>query len=364
MIMPVPATTGQLRTKLSDMQIGDYIACNYVASSNAVGTFSGLGTASGSEIPVSGASAPNGIFYFIKVDKGLLIADRVVQNSISWDALNLGKVIQGLPYDFGSIIPQMTSNTSPSGQAIRNNAYSSLDEAWYAFDKNTTTAWQTKTKPSWLGYTFTAPKVIKAYSIMGGDSFTPAKAPKNWTFEGSNDNFATYDVLDTRTNQTGWTNGEKRTFIINNNKPYTSYRINISDNNGDVYNYTAIVEMGMIETVGIIRSLTGGVAFADANGNRSTTDAYLGGWPQNNEWDKYIVNSNLNGKITAGDDNVWHYSPLYSWTQDTDSITGSTYRVTRGRTNANNTRGQMWSSSQSSATSTLTGFRPVLQYQE
>ena len=33
-------------------------------------------------------TTPDGNFYFIKVDKGLLIADRVVQTNISWETLN------------------------------------------------------------------------------------------------------------------------------------------------------------------------------------------------------------------------------------------------------------------------------------
>lgn len=96
--MPAPATSGQLRTKLEDMQIGDYIACKYTASSGKAGSFSDLGGIVDTEIPVTSINVPNGYFYFIKVNKGLLIADRVVQHSISWNTLNAAGFIEGKLY--------------------------------------------------------------------------------------------------------------------------------------------------------------------------------------------------------------------------------------------------------------------------
>lgn len=104
--MPTPATTGQLRTTIQDMEIGDYIDCEYdSANSSPISAtkFKNLGFATKAEIPVTGAQYPNGTFYFIKVDKGLLISDRVIQHTVTWDSLNSWKVIQGLPWDVGII---------------------------------------------------------------------------------------------------------------------------------------------------------------------------------------------------------------------------------------------------------------------
>jgi hypothetical protein len=102
--MPVPATKGQLRTRIEYMQIGDYIICEYQANSGVVGEFRNLGTSTAPEIPVTGAAAPNGSFYLVMVDKkpghgGILIADRVIQHSILWTTLNNEKMIQGKPLD-------------------------------------------------------------------------------------------------------------------------------------------------------------------------------------------------------------------------------------------------------------------------
>ena len=60
------------------------------------------------------------------------------------------------------------------------------------------------------------------------------RAPKDWTFEGSNDN-SDWTVLDTQTDQTGWSAGEKRyyKFETPNTKAYQYYKFNCTANNGD-----------------------------------------------------------------------------------------------------------------------------------
>ena len=196
--MPTPATSGTFRTALEEMQIGDYIAFKYTASSGAAGVVSEIGaslaTAQAKEIPVGGSATPNGYAYALKVAPGLAIADRVVQHSISWDVLNNAKMIQGKLQTFGTI-----------------NA--------------------------------------------------------------------------------------------------------------------------------LVRSLTGGVAYMGADGLPELTDQGLGAWPPVNEWDTYIVNSNLKWKITAGDDNVWHLNG-WCWVKNTPAngvsnlaktvTANSSYRTLRG----------------------------------
>lgn len=214
--MPVPATTGKLKAFIQDMQIGDYI----------IGSFkSGVGwqigdTQGTSEIPVTGtpASSPNGYFYYIKVSKGLLIADRVVHHSVSWDSLNSNsKAIQGFP----------------------------------------------------------------------------------------------------------------------------------------------IVQNGVN---GIIRSLTGGVAYADSSGNKSTTDLGYGAFPVNNEWDKFIVNFPQE-LIQSGKtlDDVFHYGSAYTWIQDTpiNVLNTSDKRIIRGYVKSNH-----FGIDASATSSTIIGFRPVFEYIE
>lgn len=369
--MAVPSTTGSLKTKISDMAIGDYIDCRY--RNTVSGTLTGLlieslGSAISlgfSETLVTGQAVTNGFFYFIKVDKGLLIADRVVQHSVSWDVLNTGKVIQGMPWDNGNIIPTMTSNTAPSGVASASSEMGTSNNyyAWKAFDKDNTglSRWLTLTGSvtGWLSYTFIDPKTITAYSVGKGVGNAGAE-PRDWTFEGSNDG-VNWFVLDNQLGQTGWVDSEKRRFLIVNNTPYKSYRINITNNNGNATN-VQVGELEMFDTAGTIRSLTGGVAYADANGNSSTTDQGKGAFPTNNEWDKYIVNFPTD-KIQAGKtlDDVFHWSGLNTWCSDTPiiAIVTNANRIIRGNSTAvrfNNTASNLAVSS--------CAFRPVLKYQE
>lgn len=196
--MPVPATSGQLRTKLEDMQIGDYIACKYTASSGAAGSFSDLGGIVDTEIPVASSDTPNGYFYFIKVDKGLLLADKVVQHSVSWNTLNKGGFISGRAFK-QSLIPKMTSDIAPSGIASANGDDGTY-KPWQAFDKvYTGVGWaaNAKTTNTWLAYEFTEARVVGSYRITPRSNYL-ISAPKDWRIEATNDNI-NWAVLDTQT---------------------------------------------------------------------------------------------------------------------------------------------------------------------
>jgi hypothetical protein len=70
---------------------------------------------------------------------------------------------------------------------------------------------------------------LDSYSISAGGT----RAPKNWTFQGSNDNLA-WTTLDTRTNITSWNpTSATLNFVTNSTTPYRYYRLNITANNGD-----------------------------------------------------------------------------------------------------------------------------------
>jgi hypothetical protein len=119
--MVMPLTIGSERQKIKDMQIGDYIKVGYGtgATLNAYGTFqSVVGTAltgaySTTEIPLTGINAvsTSGYFYMVKVDKGLLVSDRVIHVSVTWDVLNTAKVIEGVQFTLDGIAGSMRSLT-------------------------------------------------------------------------------------------------------------------------------------------------------------------------------------------------------------------------------------------------------------
>ncbi|WP_427051181.1 discoidin domain-containing protein [Paenibacillus sp. TC-CSREp1] len=345
-----------------DLTIGKRIRCYYSTNNGVVGNFAFFGQETAPFITTSAGAG--GDLYFICVDKDhagrlKLIADRNIQHSISWDAINASGVASGsgvqLPKSgyYSSMIPAMTSNTSPQGVAAASTIYSASLDAWKAFDKNTTDAgWlmqSGKWNGAWISYTFSHPTVINKYGIKGPNSNASTDCAKSWRFEGSNDG-TNWTVLDTRTNQPAWSTGEYREYVCTNKANYNTYRLVYTANYGGAYVRTMAVDMfQLIEENSMpsvdlltLRLPTGGINSSD----------------KDNEWDQYIVNSTLDGKVTAGDNNVWNYNGGASWTSTTN-VAGSSNRTGRG---ANGDAGASgYNPSAYVAAATATGFRPVME---
>ncbi|MGO4730235.1 hypothetical protein [Paenibacillus sp. 2KB_22] len=344
-----------------DLTIGKRIRCYYSTNNGVVGNFAFFGQETAPFITTSAGAG--GDLYFICVEKDhagrlKLIADRNIQHSISWDTINASGVASGsgvpLPKKgyYVSMIPAMTSNTTPQGVAAASTTYSSSLEPWKAFDKNTADAgWlmeSNKWNGAWISYTFPQPTVVNKYGIKGPNSNVSTDSAKSWRFEGTNDG-TNWTVLDIKTNQPAWSTGEYREYVFTNKDTYKTCRLVFTANNGGAYVRTMAVDMfQLIEEDSIpsldspiLRLLTGGI---------NTTD-------KDNEWDKYIVNSTLNGTIIAGDDNVWNYSGGSSWTSTTNTA-GSANRTGRG---ANGNAGASgYNPTSYVAAATATGFRPLM----
>ena len=116
----------------------------------------------------------------------------------------------------------------------------------------------------------------------------------------------------------------------------------------------------------LVRSLTGGSNY------RTGSDAYSGGAPSSNEWDRFITNeSNVSGlpspvpsdldstlnstdKISAHNQ-FWNWMGVYSWTQETYASDGS-YRSSRGYYSA-----RYWNFTSATNVYSNIGWRPVLE---
>ncbi|OME44718.1 hypothetical protein BSK59_33200 [Paenibacillus odorifer] len=111
-------------TKIEDLTIGKRIRCHYQSTiSGTVGIFSDMGREASDFIPVASSATPNGDFYFIMVEdwnrQKRLIADRNIQSSISWDALNSLGIASGsgLPIDILNDNDNLTTIRLPTGGA-------------------------------------------------------------------------------------------------------------------------------------------------------------------------------------------------------------------------------------------------------
>nr|WP_154958209.1 discoidin domain-containing protein [Paenibacillus xylanexedens] len=130
------------------------------------------------------------------------------------------------------LTPAMTSNRTPTGSVSTNVGGFT---PYAAFDRNENTSWVTSNNvvTGIITYDFIVSKqTVTSYSISMGNSNSTQllRAPKKWTFEGSNDG-STWVILDTQSNQTNW-NSNQREFLIISPNAYSKYRLNITENNG------------------------------------------------------------------------------------------------------------------------------------
>lgn len=165
-----------------------------------------------------------------------------------------------------NIIPVMTSNTSPSGEASASSTYCDEDNnyssAWLAFDHEGTLSingWVSNNdKTGWLAYEFTDSKCITKYTIVSNGHHNTTGlngAPRYWTFEGWDEQSSKWVILDIRKNITDWYLGVKKEFTFLNTNAYKKYRINVTSTKNDGY-HVCINELEMMETVYTPTNLT------------------------------------------------------------------------------------------------------------
>lgn len=132
------------------------------------------------------------------------------------------------------------------------------EPATMAFDGDASTFWETNgTSTGWVQAQLAVAVALTGYSLTSRSGFT-TRAPKDWTFQGSNDG-STWTTLDTRTGVTSWTGGDTKTFTFSNSTAYLYYRVNVTANNGNAY--LTIVECNLAS------ALTAQSSWADSSGN-------------------------------------------------------------------------------------------------
>ena len=116
-----------------------------------------------------------------------------------------------------------------------------------AFDLNAGSKWLSPAV-SWLQYDFGAgnAQTIKRYTVTSAND-VPARDPKDWQFQGSNDG-STWTTLDTKSNQSFGTRFEALSYSIASPGAYRYYRLNVTANNGD--GSTQLSELGLFTDVG------------------------------------------------------------------------------------------------------------------
>lgn len=437
-----------IKTDMYNMEIGDCIPCTYVAgTAGAAGTFYDLGVLGNTYLPISSESTSNGVFYFIKADRGLLIADRNIQSATTWSNLNSNKYIEGMTYKetnigkFTSIIYVATTGSdtnsgSPSYPVLSISKAMELSkvDGVIIFGSGTFAAGTielaellTTKNLTYIGQgnatTITFSICTQTYSMLASvqaffynlkftvnATFGASSGEKRFLFypAGSTDykmrfyNCAfdgylhTNSVIYPSSSYFVWSASaavNRDVYFTNcsfNNKPaegngstanryvncvfnttYSNYDTGTILNSGApltskyAMNFGASFNLlgststwanqgtgtdpdGSVADIGVyggtyawataswsqwelttlkkykIRSMTGGHAYATENGTMALSDQGEGGYYTDNEFDKYIRNSTLNGRIQASASHVWGYAlqeTYYgSWTTDTPHV--------------------------------------------
>lgn len=136
-------------------------------------------------------------------------ADALLANSVWRDAIYNSEYVESV---LNVKVPTMTSNTTPSGEAIGVGKDSSYDY-WYAFDNNNSSFCLLKAVGNYVGYDFTNAKVIRRIKFRSYDSVTWQNV--SFIIKGSN-------------NKTNWT---EISSTLSANELNKDYYFNINTNN-------------------------------------------------------------------------------------------------------------------------------------
>ncbi|MFF2889475.1 hypothetical protein [Paenibacillus sp. NPDC057967] len=366
-----PQTGGSLKSTVAEMKVGDFIRCGYRATgANTAGTFYRLGSEDiETELPILPSNVPYGFFYFVKVDEGILVADRPIQYGVTWLTLNAAKLVHGTLLKANDN-PEMVSNTNPYGKASASSVYSATYDAYFAFNgKDEAYGWITASgvKAAWLEYEFHKPTLIQKYSLRAPANY-PTIMPRNWTFEAWDG--TSWVVLDTDS-YTGWHTLEEREFVFPNMTKYKRYRINILTNDGHA-NYTGINELRLYKDPvrATVRLFNGGRCFVDADGYPTNANTGNGIYPTDNEWDKHLGKGEFVNPSTSNGEDVWRFSSVDAeWAQDsvqpgfTSLGTGfdasGNGRTVRGM---GGYKDSYWSIAGTYLSPSKIGYRPIVEY--
>lgn len=367
-------------TNIHDLEIGKRIRCHYSATSNQVGVFSNLGKevyvdGINDFIPPTSSATPNGCFYYIMVDRDrkgdhVLVADRNIQSSISWDELNTKGVASGSGIETPLVEPWeyiKNQHLTVSGQWMTRIDHGQYDGNFYyrgiRYPKGRSSGkWyyevsSVKTGSSQNWFRAELGVADKSQSLTLNNTTSPAQL--GWDYH-----------LSFHRNSDVYSYGETIGVMIDlDEKKLHLYQDGVIIDSldglpdGELHPFIAIKDgSGIIVNLGIFpfkynlpkgyspyeeqwkyllttRLLTGGISSSD----------------KDNEWDKYIVNSTLNNTITAGDNSVWNWSGIYSWTSST-TTSRSDRRTIRGSASVGSFNNYAVTSN------TTHGFRPVLLF--
>ncbi len=186
----------------------------------------------------------------------------------------------------GSVVTSSVSAVAYPASKAFDDAWSTISaDRWLAYinpNKHDYTGDATGETPAYVVYRFNAATKVNMLRIrIPGDSdYAPTdRAPKAWTFRGSNDG-ETWTTLDTRSGVT-WASGTTvKTFSFENGTKYAYYKFECTEIGG-TNDYLQIYELQFLYDAGIVLTdLT-----TSSSGGVSDSSATLDGYPGANAFD-------------------------------------------------------------------------------
>ncbi|GED68095.1 hypothetical protein BRE01_17970 [Brevibacillus reuszeri] len=360
-----------LKTDFKNMAIGDAVLLKYSGVSGYVGTITTVADLiPPSVIPPASAVTTSGCFYAYMVGNAregelILASDRNVQTSITHDTLNSYGIASGngLPITIGTALDSMvsvggggycTQNTVTVVNAGGARTELGISSGKYYWEVSVISKGLMLTGIASAGVPMSNPVSSYVRSVgMNATKYDGANTPYG---EAYNDGDVIGVALDMNAGtiefyKNGIAQGvaftDLKTFgtvypiIFNGSSSVTlKAKINFGAEN---FRYDIPTGYGRLAQLSLydiaMRLPTGGVSATE------TADS---------EWDKYILNSTMGGAlIDAGDNSVWNWSGIYSWTS-TVALSAAGNRSVRGHTSASGYA----SYASSSATLANSGFRP------
>lgn len=319
-------------TNLKDLSISKRIRCHYTASSGMIGVFSGMGEETSEFIPPISSETPNGDFYLIHVGndrlgRKILMADRNIQHTISWDTLNSTGLANGsgAPIYFDEALGKSVFGSSlDAPYSIVNAVDGNYSTLWYS------TGTGGNIENDRIIIDLNEPMDINKVSLV-----STAISCKDFIVQYSDDNINFFNAY-----QGTHINIDKlrHTYTFSNVGKHRYWAIYI------LSTWTTGSSSGLY-SVSLHKRTDFSIDIRLPSGGVSSNTA--------NEWNDYIVNSTLNGTISAGDNDVWNWSGIGSWTSTSPSTPAN--RVVRGNSAlTTHTIGQV-----ASAFNSTIGFRPI-----
>ncbi|WP_395303140.1 discoidin domain-containing protein [Pectobacterium polonicum] len=179
-----------------------------------------------------------------------------------------GKNISIMSIPSSSLVPIMTSDTTPAGYTIRssgNTVEGGVEiKPWILFDGNIATNWfsdasnvPTPATPKWISVELQIPSICTGYQITNRVSSEFVNSPNTWVFQGTNDGI-TWDNLHSVNGSNNNAAGVVRSYNVSGSAPYKIYRLLVTAKNGSTADrYISLSSMKILTSSRFILNSSG-----------------------------------------------------------------------------------------------------------